>query len=119
MTTLNATNPPPVPSDNLLMMPPRPEGERRAMARPAPNPRRRGSLQQGRALETLGHAVEYLVDSRMFLVEMQNPKAEQDALELLKRMSRIVFSECPEVTSVWKRVGTLCRASFERQRPTR
>ena len=119
MTTLSAASPTPAISDNVLVMPPRPEGERRATARPAPNPRRRGSLQQGRALETLGHAVEYLVDSRMFLVQAQNFKAEQDALELLKRMSRIVFSECPEVVSVWKRVGKLCRASFERKRPAR
>ena len=71
-------------------------------------------MHQGRALETLGHAVEYLMDSRLFLVERATPKAEQDALQILMRMSRAVFLECPEVVSVWTRFGQLCRRSFER-----
>jgi hypothetical protein len=36
--------------------------------------RRRGSLEQGRALETLGHAVEYLIDSRLFQSGRSQPE---------------------------------------------
>jgi hypothetical protein len=85
-----------------------------AVARPERRVRRRGDMHQGRALETLGHAVEYLMDSRLFLVERATPKAEQDALQILMRMSRAVFLECPEVVSVWTRFGQLCRRSLER-----
>jgi hypothetical protein len=54
------------------------------------------------------------MDSRLFLVERASPKAEQDALQILMRMSRAVFLECPEVVSVWTRFGQLCRRSLER-----
>jgi len=66
--------------------------------------RRRGSIQQGRALETLGHAVEYLVDSRLFQVEDDNQRAEQEAVQILMRASRAVFAECPEVVSLRTRL---------------
>ena len=65
--------------------------------------RRRGSLEQGRALETLGHAVEYLVDSRMFQVEDSSQRDHQEAVQILMRMSRAVFAECPEVVSLRRR----------------
>lgn len=84
-------------------------------SRVQPAPRRRGSAQQGRALETLGHAVEYLVDSRMFLVERSSAKAEQEAVQILMRMSRSVFSECPEVVTLWMRMGQFCRKSLKRR----
>ena len=67
--------------------------------------RRRGSPQQGHALEMLGHAVEYLVDSRMFLVEQRVVQADRDAMQILMKMSRDVFSECPEVVPLWTRVS--------------
>jgi hypothetical protein len=76
--------------------------------------RRRGNSEQGRALEILGHAVEYLVDSRLFLVDQTQAKAEQDAVQILMRMSRAVFLECPEVVSLWDKMGRLCRKSFAR-----
>ncbi len=66
--------------------------------------RRRGSSEQGRALETLGHAVEYLVDSRMRFNDPQAAPGERDAIELLMRLNRAVFSECPEVVPVSRRV---------------
>jgi hypothetical protein len=59
--------------------------------------RRRGSPAQGLALESLGHAVEYLVDSRMFLLGEHNRAAESEAVQILMRMSRQVFAECPVV----------------------
>ena len=66
--------------------------------------RRRGSSEQGRALETLGHAVEYLVDSRMRFNDPQAAAGERDAIELLMRLNRAVFSECPEVVPLSRRV---------------
>ncbi len=72
-------------------------------ARPA-YVRRRGSSEQGRALEILGHAVEYLVDSRLRFNDPQAAAGERDAIELLMRLNRAVFSECPEVVPVSRRV---------------
>jgi hypothetical protein len=66
--------------------------------------RRRGTVAQGRALETLGHAVEYLIDTRMFHIEAFNATDEREAVQLLMRMSREVFSECPEVVTLRKRL---------------
>lgn len=66
--------------------------------------RRRGTMAQGRALETLGHAVEYLVDTRMFHIEAFNAVDEREAVQILMRASRQVFSECPEVVSLRKRL---------------
>jgi hypothetical protein len=62
---------------------------------PAPDRivRRRPDMHQGRALEVLGHAIEYLVDSRMFLVKVQ----------ILSRCSREVFATCAEVVPVHHR----------------
>ena len=82
-----------------------------AQQRVAPRPpraayiRRRGTLEQGRALETLGHAVEYLVDSGMFHQATTDSKANEAAVQILMRLSRAVFLECPEVLPVRRRVG--------------
>lgn len=65
--------------------------------------RRRGSLVQGQALETLGHAVEYLVDSALFHRETSESRANQDAVQILMRASRAVFAECPEVLPLRRR----------------
>lgn len=69
--------------------------------------RRRASRLQGRGLETLGHAVEYLVDSRLFLIEPTSAKAERDALQILMKSSRALFAECQEVPSVGDRLAKL------------
>lgn len=80
-----------------------------ASSRPAPQPkkagyvRRRGSIAQGQALETLGHAVEYLVDSALFYRESSDSRANQDAVQILMRASRAVFAECPEVLPLRQR----------------
>ena len=67
--------------------------------------RRRGSRQQGEALETLGHAVEYLMDSRVFLPDQAGADANREAVRLLMRASRSVFLECPEIVPAHRRVG--------------
>jgi hypothetical protein len=56
----------------------------------------RSRYQTGRALESLGHAVEYLVDSRLFLVDEPATRADSEALHLLMRLSREVFEERKE-----------------------
>lgn len=61
--------------------------------------RRRANIQQGRALEILGHAVEYLVDSRMFLIHEPATRADAEATTILMRLSREVFTECAELVS--------------------
>lgn len=67
-------------------------------------PKRRGSQSQGRALEVLGHAIEYLVDSRLFLPEGTDPKSEARALQTLMCLSRTIFTECPVVISRRRRI---------------
>jgi hypothetical protein len=62
--------------------------------------RRRGSAAQGRALETLGHAIEYLIDSQLWRGQDYRPKDDQEAIQILMRLSRAVFAECPEVISM-------------------
>jgi hypothetical protein len=62
--------------------------------------RRRPSREQGMALETLGHAIEYLVDTYItaapqLVLEADNP--DQQAVQLLMRLNRAVFFECAAV----------------------
>jgi hypothetical protein len=66
--------------------------------------RRRASIQQGRALELLGHSVEYLVDSRMFMIDQPSTRADAEAVQILMRLSREVFSDCTEVASPARRL---------------
>jgi hypothetical protein len=61
------------------------------------------------AIEVLGHAVEYLIDSRMFLTETPYTKAEEEAVQILMRANRSVFESCAEVLPVGVRVGNWMR----------
>ncbi len=69
---------------------------------PASNPnsslglRRRTSIQQGQGLEVLGHAIEYLIDSRMFMIDQPPSRGDSEAIHLLMLQSRQIFSECVE-----------------------
>jgi hypothetical protein len=62
--------------------------------------RRRPSPSQGRALEALGHAIEYLIDMRMRRDSDASPLADMEAEQLMMRLNREVFSECREVVPV-------------------
>src|ERR1700686_1551289 len=66
--------------------------------------RRRASVQQGRALEILGPSVEYLVDSRMFMIDQPSTRADAEAVQILMRLSREVFSDCSEVAPPARRL---------------
>lgn len=64
-------------------------GHRAVIRRPSPT--------QGRALEILGHAIEYLMDSYILFASQDGGPGDQKAIEILKRLSLEVFNECPEV----------------------
>lgn len=84
-----------LPTISLTATPQLPPRERKPV-------RRRTNPQQGRALEVLGHAIEYLVDSR--LPEGGVSKAENQALRMLMACSRSVFEDGVEVAPVRQRV---------------
>jgi hypothetical protein len=83
---------------------PRPDGLNLASAATGLGVRRRASVQQGRALEILGHSVEYLVDSRMFMIDQPSTRADAEAVQILMRLSREVFSDCTEVAPPARRL---------------
>ena len=84
-----------LPSISLTATPPLPSLQPRPV-------RRRTTPQQGRALEMLGHAIEYLVDSR--LVEGGPNAADSRAIRTLMACSRSVFEESVEVVPVHQRL---------------
>jgi hypothetical protein len=67
--------------------------------------RRRLGREEGQALERLGHAVEYLIDSRMFLTHVPYTNAEEEAVQILMKMNRLVFESCPEIVTMRRRVS--------------
>jgi hypothetical protein len=67
--------------------------------------RRRPNQCQGRALETIGHAVEYLIDSRMHEGETVTIASHREAVQILMGASRNVFAECAEVVPFGRRFG--------------
>ena len=84
----------------------------RARRAPEPAPRvirRRPSPTQGRSLEILGHAIEYLVDCELRNRRHQGYSPDVSAaVDLLSRLSREVFAECREIvplrSRVWRRI---------------
>jgi hypothetical protein len=58
-------------------------------------------MDQGRALESLGHAIEYLYDSQVY--QSDNgvlSQGDMEAVQILMRLSREVFNECKEASPV-------------------
>ena len=68
--------------------------------------RRRANMEQGKGLEVLGHAIEYLVDSRMFLVGDARIVIEADAVRVLSRCSRELFLSCAVIVPLGARLRT-------------
>jgi phosphoribosyl 1,2-cyclic phosphodiesterase len=66
--------------------------------------RRRPTLQQGRSLETLGHAIEYLIDSQVYDETLAWSKNHADATQILMRLSREVFAECRQIVPMRERL---------------
>ncbi len=96
---------PPTISYNLELHGDRRKTERRAVAR-------RPGREQGMALEVIGHAVEYLIDSRMFLTEAPYTKSEQEAVQMLMTASRQVFEGCAPIVPLRTRASAWLQRTF-------
>lgn len=66
--------------------------------------RRKANPVQGRALEALGHAIDYLIDSYRMCDTGNGFTGEFEAVLILKRASRAVFAECREVEAFPQRL---------------
>ena len=64
--------------------------------------RRRPDPTQGRALETLGHAIDYLADMRLW--DEHSLPGDAAAMRILMGCSRSVFRDCAEVVPVRQRL---------------
>lgn len=77
-------------------------------ARLRSNCRRRISVEAGHALEKLGHAVEYLTDEYVHCgVDMSSGNGQIEAVQLLMRINRQVYFECPEVPTMGERIRSM------------
>jgi len=75
-----------------------------AAARVQSNRPRRMTPQAGRALEILGHAIEYLTDEFVHQGETMSPGNPQlEAVQLLMALNRQVYFECPETPTLGQR----------------
>jgi len=73
--------------------------------------RRRITPQAGRALEILGHAIEYLADEFVYHGDqLETREAHTEAVRILKEANRQVYFNCPEVPTF----GELCTAMLNR-----
>jgi hypothetical protein len=79
------------------------------------NRRRRITPQAGHALETLGHAIEYLTDEFVHRGgNMSSSNGELEAVQLLMALNRKVYFECPEVQTIGERLRTALHLGVSR-----
>ena len=72
--------------------------------------RRRISPEAGRALEILGHAIEYLTDEFVHAGgSFSAHDGQVEAVQLLMAMNRQIYFACPEVPSFGERWRSLLR----------
>lgn len=82
------------------------------IAQVRPNRRRRISPEAGRALEILGHAIEYLTDEFIHQgLPFSAKNGQLQAVQMLMALNRQVYFECPELPTLGERF----RALFHRQ----
>jgi hypothetical protein len=72
-----------------------------------PAVRRRIPPQSGRALEKLGHAIDYLSDE--FMVAPRDSNGSMEAILLLMEINRRIYAECPRLPSFGQRLSALFR----------
>ena len=71
--------------------------------------RRQISFQSGKALEVLGHAIEYLADefalqvNRLSLLHAEDPQVQ--SIQILMAASRSVYFECPVAPALRERLS--------------
>ena len=74
------------------------------------NCRRNITPQAGRALELLGHAIDYLIDE---YIHKANPLSSADpqvaAIQLLMALNRQIYYECPVVPTFGEKLRSLLR----------
>ncbi len=78
---------------------------------------RRPTPQQGRALEILGHAIEYIIDSYDLCDRYGEYTGEFGAVVILRRASMQVFAECEVPVPLLQRVVRLFRHAVTNARP--
>jgi hypothetical protein len=79
-----------------------------SVARVRSNRRRRITPQAGRALEILGHAIEYLTDEFVHRGQEISPRSsELEAVQVLMALNRQVYYECPEVVTMSDRLRSM------------
>jgi len=62
----------------------------------------------GRALEILAHAIEYLEDMHMHEGSLLVwEEAQMEAIRILKKLNREIYSECPVVPSFEERLYSM------------
>lgn len=72
--------------------------------------KRRVSREAGRALEILGHAIEYVTDE--FVHEggsFSGHSAQLDAVQMLMALNREIYLECPVIPTLGERCLSLLR----------
>ena len=73
--------------------------------------RRRITPQAGRALEILGHAIEYLIDEHIHDgMPISSSKEQEEAVKLLMALNRQVYFECPVVPTLSERCHSFLQA---------
>lgn len=73
-----------------------------------PNRRRCITVEAGHALEKLGHAIEYLTDEFIHSGgDLSAKNAQLEAVQLLMKVNRQVYFECPEVPTVGERLRSM------------
>jgi len=71
---------------------------------------RRITPRAGRALEILGHAIEYLTDEFVHrLGEVSAHNGDLEAVQLLMSLNRQVYFECPEMPTLGERLRSALR----------
>ena len=70
--------------------------------------RRRIDQKSGRALEVLGHAIEYLTDEFVHTGDAASSShGALEAVQLLMAVNRQIYFECPEAPTLGERVFSL------------
>jgi hypothetical protein len=77
------------------------------------NHKRRISPEAGRALELLGHAIEYLTDELVYEGgRLSAHNGQLEAIRLLMACNRTIYFSCPETPGLGEQWRTFLRAHF-------
>jgi len=87
-----------------------PVSPRAVLAGTLPMRRRRINPQAGRALEILGHAIDYLTDEYVQLrLTDSAPSGQLEAVRMLMAINRKIYFDCPEVPTFSERARAIFR----------